>query len=410
MLDPINRVFLPRADIATETLVAGLVELGWEVDDVTAYRTVRAAPPPAPVREAIKSGKFDAVVFTSSSTVRNLVGIAGKPHAVDGDRGDRPGHGEDRRGARPAGRRAGARAVGGGARRRARRLRRRPAGRAARGRSAGDQAVASAVRRARRKAAGSKSAPGAASSPPSSALGGCGAPPALRELVAETTLAPRQLVLPVFVREGADRAACRSAACRASSSTRATRCGGPPPRRPSSGLGGIMLFGVPETKDAAGSRRLRRRRDPQRRDPRRRRRGRRRAAGDEPTCASTSSPTTATAACSAPMARSTTTPRSRCTPRWRVAQAAAGVDVVGPSGMMDGQVAVIRAALDAAGHTDVGDPGLLGEVRLRLLRPVPRGGGLQPRGATAAPTSRTAQPRSRACARRSSTSRRAPTW
>jgi uroporphyrinogen III methyltransferase/synthase len=81
LLDPINRVFLPRADIATENLVAGLVDLGWEVDDVTAYRTVRAAPPPAPTREAIKSGKFDAVVFTSSSTVRNLVGIAGKPHA-----------------------------------------------------------------------------------------------------------------------------------------------------------------------------------------------------------------------------------------------------------------------------------------------------------------------------------------
>jgi len=80
LLDPINRVFLPRADIATETLVAGLVGLGWEVDDVTAYRTVRAAPPPAPTREAIKSGKFDAVLFTSSSTVRNLVGIAGKPH------------------------------------------------------------------------------------------------------------------------------------------------------------------------------------------------------------------------------------------------------------------------------------------------------------------------------------------
>ncbi|KRB80264.1 bifunctional uroporphyrinogen-III C-methyltransferase/uroporphyrinogen-III synthase [Nocardioides sp. Root190] len=79
-LDPINRVFLPRADIATENLVAGLIDLGWECDDVTAYRTVRAAPPPAPTRDAIKTGKFDAVVFTSSSTVRNLVGIAGKPH------------------------------------------------------------------------------------------------------------------------------------------------------------------------------------------------------------------------------------------------------------------------------------------------------------------------------------------
>ncbi|MDT0343433.1 bifunctional uroporphyrinogen-III C-methyltransferase/uroporphyrinogen-III synthase [Streptomyces litchfieldiae] len=82
VFDPIDRVFLPRADIATETLVAGLVELGWEVDDVTAYRTVRASPPPAATREAIKGGGFDAVLFTSSSTVRNLVGIAGKPHNV----------------------------------------------------------------------------------------------------------------------------------------------------------------------------------------------------------------------------------------------------------------------------------------------------------------------------------------
>ena len=82
VLDPINRVLLPRADIATETLLARLTELGWETEDVTAYRTVRAAPPPAPIREAIKGGGFDAVLFTSSSTVRNLVGIAGKPHAV----------------------------------------------------------------------------------------------------------------------------------------------------------------------------------------------------------------------------------------------------------------------------------------------------------------------------------------
>jgi uroporphyrinogen III methyltransferase/synthase len=79
--DALDRVLLPRADIATETLSAGLIELGWQVDDVTAYRTVRAAPPPAETREAIKTGGFDAVLFTSSSTVRNLVGIAGKPHA-----------------------------------------------------------------------------------------------------------------------------------------------------------------------------------------------------------------------------------------------------------------------------------------------------------------------------------------
>lgn len=81
IFDPVNRVLLPRADIATETLAEGLRERGWEIEDVTAYRTVRAAPPPADTREMIKTGGFDAVCFTSSSTVRNLVGIAGKPHA-----------------------------------------------------------------------------------------------------------------------------------------------------------------------------------------------------------------------------------------------------------------------------------------------------------------------------------------
>jgi uroporphyrinogen III methyltransferase/synthase len=80
VLDPIDRVLLPRADIATEALAEGLRRRGWEIDDVTAYRTVRAAPPPAEIRDAIKSGGFTAVCFTSSSTVRNLVGIAGKPH------------------------------------------------------------------------------------------------------------------------------------------------------------------------------------------------------------------------------------------------------------------------------------------------------------------------------------------
>ncbi|KNA89501.1 MULTISPECIES: uroporphyrinogen-III synthase [Gordonia] len=81
VFDPVDRILLPRADIATETLSEGLRDRGWEIDDVTAYRTVRAAPPPAETREMIKTGGFDAVCFTSSSTVRNLVGIAGKPHA-----------------------------------------------------------------------------------------------------------------------------------------------------------------------------------------------------------------------------------------------------------------------------------------------------------------------------------------
>ena len=81
-VDPINRVFVPRADIATEALTSELVNRGWEIEDVTAFRTVRAAPPPAVIREGIKAGAYDAVLFSSSSSVRNFVGIAGKPHAA----------------------------------------------------------------------------------------------------------------------------------------------------------------------------------------------------------------------------------------------------------------------------------------------------------------------------------------
>ncbi len=79
--DAMHRVLVPRADIATETLASGLTDLGWEVEEVMAFRTVRSAPPAVEVRDAIKSGGFDAVVFTSSATVRNLIGLAGKPHA-----------------------------------------------------------------------------------------------------------------------------------------------------------------------------------------------------------------------------------------------------------------------------------------------------------------------------------------
>ena len=80
-IDPVGRVLLPRADLGSDVLVDALQEKGWEVDDVVAYRTVRAAPPPPETRDMIKSGGFDAVCFTSPSTVKNLVGIAGKPHS-----------------------------------------------------------------------------------------------------------------------------------------------------------------------------------------------------------------------------------------------------------------------------------------------------------------------------------------
>ena len=57
-----------------------------------------------------------------------------------------------------------------------------------------------------------------------------------------------------------------------------------------------------------------------------------------------------------------------------IAQAQAGAHVIAPSGMMDGQVAAIRAgAGQRRVHRDA-DPGLRRQVRLGLLRPVPRGG------------------------------------
>ncbi len=60
--------------------------------------------------------------------------------------------------------------------------------------------------------------------------------------------------------------------------------------------------------------------------------------------------------------------------RVAVAQAEAGAGVVAPSGMMDGQVAAIRAALDSAGFSVDRHPGLRGQVRLAPVRPVPGGG------------------------------------
>ena len=175
--------------------------------------------------------------------------------------------------------------------------------------------------------------------------------PALRRLVAETSLEARQLILPAFVREGITEPQAISSMPGVVQHTRDTL------KRAAAeaaelGLGGIMLFGVPESKDAAGTGAV----DPD---------GILNVAiadvkaevGDAlPVMADlcldeftdhghcgvlTASGTVdndLTLAVYAEMAR---------------AQAAAGVDVVGPSGMMDGQVAVIREALDLVGATDV---------------------------------------------------------
>lgn len=70
------RVLMPRAAVARDVLPVGLRALGAAVDVVPAYRTEPAAPAPN-VLEAVRAGRIDAVTFTSSSTVRYFLQLAG---------------------------------------------------------------------------------------------------------------------------------------------------------------------------------------------------------------------------------------------------------------------------------------------------------------------------------------------
>ena len=145
------------------------------------------------------------------------------------------------------------------------------------------------------------------------------------------------------------------------------------------GLGGVMLFGVP-----AVARRDRLRGDRPGRHPQRRPSATwspRSATTwwSWPTCASTSSPTTATAACWSPTARRGR--RQRRHPRalrrdGRRPGRGRGRTWSAPSGMMDGQVGAVRAALDAAGHADTVILAYAAKYASALLRAVPGGGRL----------------------------------
>ena len=175
----------------------------------------------------------------------------------------------------------------------------------------------------------------------------------MRRLVAQTSLEPRHLVLPMFVADGIDeprsitsmpgvvqhtRDSLRAAAAEAVTA----------------GVGGLMLFGVPrdDDKDAAGS------------------------AGSDPdgilnvALRDLTKDLGDTTVLMADTCLDEFTDHGHCgildgsarvdndTTLTRyvevaVAQADSGAHVVGPSGMMDGQVGVIRDGLDAAGHGDV---------------------------------------------------------
>jgi uroporphyrinogen III methyltransferase/synthase len=66
-----QRLLLPRAELARPTLAAGLRQLGGQVDEITAYRTV-PGPGIAELTSLLRAGRLDAITFTSSSTVRFL--------------------------------------------------------------------------------------------------------------------------------------------------------------------------------------------------------------------------------------------------------------------------------------------------------------------------------------------------
>ncbi|PJJ70548.1 uroporphyrinogen-III synthase [Diaminobutyricimonas aerilata] len=66
-----GRVLIPQSDIAEPTLVAGLSQLGFEVEFITAYRTV-GVPVAEQVRADVASGAIGAILVTSGSVARQV--------------------------------------------------------------------------------------------------------------------------------------------------------------------------------------------------------------------------------------------------------------------------------------------------------------------------------------------------
>jgi len=174
--------------------------------------------------------------------------------------------------------------------------------------------------------------------------------PALRRLVAETRLDARDLVLPMFVREGSSEptpiASMPGVVQHSLDSLRRAIA-----EAAEAGIGGVMLFGVPENRDAVGS-----------------------GATDENGILNVATRVAVAEAGDSLVVQTDLcldefTDHGHCGVldaqgavdndatllRYRdmaVAQAAAGSQLLGLSGMMDGQVAAVRDALDVAGHPD----------------------------------------------------------
>jgi porphobilinogen synthase len=175
--------------------------------------------------------------------------------------------------------------------------------------------------------------------------------PALRRLVAEARLSPDDLVAPLFVREGtAEPVPIASMPGEVQHSLDSLVVEAK--RLVSLGVPGLILFGVPERKDAQGSGAW---------DPRGivqvALRAVRDAVGDELVLMADLclDEYTDHGHCGilGPSGEVLNDPTLELYQRIALAQAEAGADVVAPSGMMDGQVAAIRTALDGGGHDPV---------------------------------------------------------
>jgi porphobilinogen synthase len=175
--------------------------------------------------------------------------------------------------------------------------------------------------------------------------------PAMRRLVAETRLHPAELVLPLFVKEGVrEPVAVPSMPGVVQHTLESLRKAAVDAVE--AGVGGLMLFAVPAAKDAVGS------------------------AGTDPdgilqrAIRTVVTEVGADTVVMSDLCLDEYTDHGHCGvlaldgsvdndatleryAEMAVVQAAAGTHVVGPSGMMDGQVGVIRAALDGAGFAEV---------------------------------------------------------
>ncbi|MBW9204537.1 porphobilinogen synthase [Mumia sp. zg.B53] len=176
--------------------------------------------------------------------------------------------------------------------------------------------------------------------------------PAMRRLVSETSVEARQLVLPMFVAEGLTEPRAISSMPGVVQHTRDSA------RKAVAeaaelGLGGVMLFGVPTRKDATGS-----------------------GATDEDGILNVAirdarSEVGDELVVMSDLCLDEFTDHGHCGvldaegrvdndatleiyAEMALAQARAGAHLLGPSGMMDGQVGVVRRALDAEGFTDTG--------------------------------------------------------